>query len=466
MALAEVPEHFREEAIQLYFNSNDGAFVCTPPMELDEADLSRFPFWKERSSPSRPHDKRDWLLSELNDLKELDKNYAKCKWTAQGAEGFWVFQQALKNAIRELEGIEDNGYKPRAAYFMSCSYRRSAGYEVVYKDGKRCLTTISCSETSCPDCYDRGKRRRVNNKHSWIMEAAKKTGVHRLWVPVFTLPDEIASKIPRKTPERKAVMDGLKVLLRKIFGVNTRDLLACYANIHAVGGKDLFKTRFHIHCGILPIAVSNRTKKLIKCDVPDMLDEGVIKSEWRQVLQKVFPDIEVKEPVVHLEYISLNQKFSSDKLGHRLKYDMRGFGKDILEAPIFFDETYGLAVVEAEEGNYRLVTTLHLAQRWQWIRSQRDFRTWGLLDQTARYSDLIGIEFVVEPEPEVEEVLDIHIHRELRFHYKKGKGLIRTVERYAVRRDGQRVPSDVEWGRRGSEGWRPKMEGQRAVVPG
>lgn len=458
VALAELPDAIREEAINLSFNLNNGVSVCTPPSHHPSGEgttpLRPWPFGIEAPDPSRPHAKRDWLRSELAE------KHPGVKWHSISKRGFWRWREAFRGAIRELEGIEDNAFKARAVNFMACRARAANGALVHYVDGKKRIATYTCGETACPSCYDRERKKTSRILYSFISAVAKAQGVKRFWRPVFTLPDEVAGRIPYGSQERKALLLGLKVLLRKVFDLKTRDLLAMYANIHAVGDNDLLKTRFHIHTGILPIAIrthrqhGEKWQEVVKCDPEGLLNRKAIEDAWRELLESVF-NTTFGAVVVHLQYVDLTARRAAGKLKHAIKYDLRGFGKEFEKAPLRFAPATGQVVLSAENGGYHVVTVQQLAERWQWLRKQRDMRTWGIFDQRSRYADLLLVEFIEEPEPEVLEEEPVTITRRVGRAWVNGKP--RWInEKSAVRENGEIVDKSIKWGRRGGSEWRPR----------
>lgn len=461
IALAELPDAIREEVINSSFNLNNGVSVCTPsftqPPGGDAPPLRPWPFGIQASDPLRPHDKRDWLESELGE------KYPGVKWYSISKRGgYWKCREAYRSASRDIEGIRDNAFKARAVNFMACRARTSNGALVHYANEKR-VVSYTCGETACPSCYDRERKKTSRILYSFISAVAKSQGVKRFWRPVFTLPPEVEDRIPHGSPERKALLLGLKVLLRKTFGLKTRDLLAMYANIHAVGDNDLLKTRFHIHTGILPIAIRTHRKRgekwqeVIKCDPEGLLDRDAIEDAWRELLENVF-NTSVSTVVVHLQYVDLTAKRADGKLNHAIKYDLRGFGKEFEKAPLRFAPATGQVVISAENGGYHVVTVQQLAERWQWLRKQRDMRTWGIFDQRSRYSDLLLVELVEEPEPEVLKEEAVTITRQVGRAWVNGKP--RWVnEKSAVREHGEIVDKSIKWGRKGGSEWRPRQAG-------
>jgi hypothetical protein len=459
VALAELPDPIRDEAINSSFNLKNGVSVCTPPSNQppgggDSPPLRPWPFGIEAPDPSRPHAKRDWLKSELAE------KHPGVKWHSLSKRGFWKWREAFRGAIRELEGIEDNAFKARAINFMTCRARASNGALLHFADGEKRIAPYTCGETACPLCNDREREKTSRDLTGFASAVAKAQGIKRFWRPVFTLPDEVADQIPHGSPERKALLLGLKVLLRKVFGLKTRDLLAMYANIHAVGDNDLLKTRFHIHTGILPIAIRTHRKsgekwqEVVQCDPDGLLDRKAIENAWRELLESVF-NMPFKTVVVHLQYVDLTAKRAAGKLTHAIKYDLRGFGKEFEKAPLRFAPATSQVVLSAENGGYHVITVQQLAERWQWLRKQRDMRTWGIFDQRSRYADLLLVDFVEEPEPEVLEEEVVTITRRVGRAWVNGKP--RWInEKSAVRENGEIVDKSIKWGRRGRAEWRPR----------
>ncbi len=286
------------------------------------------------------------------------------------------------------------------------------------------------------------------------MGAARALKIGGFYQQVFTLPESVQSIPVKGSKQRKKLLEAIRKLQKRVCGLRLRDGLAAYCSVHAVGDEDLLKDRFHFHAGFIPIAsVKLKTGETVvqHCD-PDWIPHEWIKAEWLKILQQVFPDHDLDVAVVHLAKERFDDPHIAGILGHHLKYDGRGFGKDFLKAPLAFDPTTSRVVIEAEQGGFHITTMEQLALRWKWVREQRDFRTWGILSQRKKYAPVIGVEHVVEPEPEIETEGRVTVLREFGKVWDKKKGIVWKEEKRAFFK-GEEI-TGVEWGRKGGAEWR------------
>lgn len=411
----------------------------------------------------RPSAERDWVLGMLRDVVGLKG----LKWESLGDKGWWRWRAALRREIQHVDEIEDNSYRlDRELTFFSCGSWRSNGRHIKYEDGSRRLAAYSCSERACPKCYDRDKKRTARKFFKQIMAAAKALGLKRFWGIEITLPPEYEAM-----PVNQALIEAIQKYLRKLFGLKTRDGLFSYCNVHSVGNKNIFRDRFHFHCGVLPVAT--RCKKgqrveLIRCDFKTFkADLDRARSLLADHLEDVLPRYDRSKTNVYLAPFLLKEDNKSmGKLMHHLKYDLRGFGKDIEQAPVCFNLEHKLAVINQGDLGYGVFTFRQIVDRWKWIREQRCLRTWGLLKTWNKYLDHLDLEYVPDPEPEIAEEKEVTIIRSGGRQWNPKKKRVEWVsEKMAIDENGQ-VIHGVEWGRKGSEGdWKPKAGGKGAEAP-
>jgi len=408
----------------------------------------------------RPHAERDWVLGMLREVMALKG----VKWESLGERGWWRWLSAFKHHIQKVDGIEDNSFKSdREKYFFACGSWRSMGGYVKYVDGSGRLYSYSCSERGCPKCYDRGKKRTAKTLFKKIMAAAKAQSVKRFWGIEITLPEEFESLPVVGSECRKKLIAAIKQYLRELFGLKTRDGLFAYCNVHAVGNKNIFRDRFHFHCGVLPIAKCRRKgkpDKIVNCDFSTFkADLEKARSLLADHLEEVFPGYDRAKTNVHLDpFLLKDTKKHKSKLMHRLKYDLRGFGKDVERAPICFNLEKELVVIKQGDHGYGTFTFRQMAERWKWIRDQRGrVTTLGLLNRWEENLELIGVDFVGDPEPEIVEETEITIIRSGGRKWNLKKKRVEWVsEKLAIDENGQ-VIHGIEWGRKGSEGdWKPR----------
>lgn len=465
-ALADIPEFARDEAMASHWDTssnlilNNGGQLSTLSQESNPFapvhQLARFPY--PLSSPEmkeRPWAKRDWVRAELREfgLKGAD-------WQTLAPDNYWLWRSFFRQTAMKLEGIENNHHDSFAEFnFLTCGGAKSFGWEIQYKENGSRLSSFSCGKTSCPGCNDKDKERTARRFFNKLLAAATAQGIKRFWAFVFTFPEAIEAQFPKGSKERKALLCELKKFERKLFGLKTEDGLFAYANIHAVGDTNLMRDRFHVHSGVLPIAIRRVNKKpqVIKCDIQGKIDVDAARELLADHLEQVFPEIDRSLVQFNARYFRLESKRSVAQLAHRLKYDLRGFGKDVENAPIFFDVNHGLVVLDGGKDDYGIYTVRQVALRWKWIRSQRDLRTWGLLNQWNKYAELLGVEYKEDSEPEIQSETPVSIVRAVGRRWIHERSRIKWVnEKKAYRLSGEEI-TKIEWGRKGSEGkWQPK----------
>ena len=181
----------------------------------------------------------------------------------------------------------------------------------------------------------------------------------------------------------------------------------------------------------------------------------MVQGSMVKLVNQVFPAHNYDVAVVNLQYVDMTHKDAAAILGHHLKYDGRGFGHDFELAPLAFHPEKRLVLIKAEKGGYEVKTYTDMAARWKWIRSQRDFRTWGVLSQRNRYAELIGIEQVVEPEPEIKEERTVIVKRSWGKVWGREKRRVVWIdERRAYEPGSGKELKNIEWGRKGGSEWR------------
>lgn len=409
---------------------------------------------------------RDWLRAELRE------RFPDASWRSLSEGGFWRWASQLREAVGEAGGIENSDFNPyREHNFAAClSHKNQAATLITYQDGEQRVATLHCGERLCPECSDRHADRVAQEIFEFVQSVATAQKIGRFWRIVITLPRFVEARIPRGSEERKRLMEGLKRWLRKTFRLKTRDGLTAYANVHAVGDSDLFRTRYHIHLGVLPVAVrraqrSGGTPEVIHCDRDfSKADLAEMRVSLHALFEEVFPgqttpdEMNLRLAYTRLDEDSRGRPAQWGRLRHGMRYDLRGFGKDLLKVPIFHDSV-GRAVVVPSGDSYRVCSIAEVAERWRFIRGERDLRTWGVLDQRARYAELFGVQIESDPEPEILQEEPAQVER------RRGRAWVperRRVEwlwdrrAYRVCPDGRRepIPPEVRFGRRvGGDQW-------------
>jgi len=464
-ALGDIPSPFRDAAMAAFKELsttlilNNGGQLSTHSLDSNNFEpvhqLASFPVdFSSFDQKERPWAKRDWLLSELRELR-----LQGVKWLTLSPENIWLWRRAFRQAVRKNEEVENSAHNSfREFNFSSCGAAKSWGWEVSYADGDRRLSAFSCGETACPGCYDRDKARTARRYLDRISAAASAQKMDRFWSFVITLPEQYEADVPKGSEKRRRLLHEIKKFERKLFGFKTEDGLFAFASVHAVGDSNLMRDRFHVHSGVLPIAVRriNKQPQIIKSQIQGKIDVKAAREELAKHLRRVFPSIDKESIQFNAKFYSLKTEKDIRKLAHRLKYDLRGFGKDIEKSPIFFDPQSGLAVLNGGKDDYGVYTISQVAWRWRWIRNQRDLRSWGLLNQWNKYAELLGVEFVEDPEPEVTDETPVTVIRSYGREWDKKRAQVKWVDiKVAFRESGEEI-ENIEWGRKGSEGnWRP-----------
>ena len=421
--------------------------------------LRPWPFGNEAVDPSRPSSKRDWRNLEL---REKFPDVPLDRWLNQGEERNWKIWAAFREAIVKVEDIRNGNSdfnRTQLEEFLGCGARVSWGSVTVYEGGERRITPHSCGLTPCPYCHGRGKARVHDDIKGYVMSAAKTLGFQTFHQQVFTMPPPVEHLAVKGSKVRQQLKDGIRKIQRKACRLRVHDGLAAYCSVHAVGDRDLLKDRFHFHAGFFPFAsVKQKSGEfLVKLCDPGRIPHQWIKDEWLKLLRKVFPEFDLDVAVVHLNVELFDHPNITWILDHHLKYDGRGFGKDFEKAPLAFDPVSKRVVIQSEKGGYSITTMEELALRWKWVRSQRDYATWGILSQRKKYAPILGIEEHVEEEPEIKEKLTVTVERKRGKVWKKGKGIVWVDEKKAYYKGLEIV--GVEWGRKGGSEWRPRISG-------
>lgn len=392
--------------------------------------------------------RRDWLR------RELKKAFPGTEWKSLGKQNFGHWQKIFRTEIQNEADIENTEQNPfRVFQFRTCLSAKQRGNMITYKDGQVRAVKYSCSERFCPACSDRAAERVGTRVYDFVRAMARTHKARRIWRFVFTLPREIESGPRKGTPERKALMKEIHDMLKRAFGVKTRDLLLAYCNPHAVGDSDLMRPRVHFHCMVLPLAITqekDKTRKLINCDIADQFDLDELRAEWRAAIERA-TGLDSEKVNLRVSPLGLDRASSWPKLRHHLIYDTRGFGTTFLKAPIYYAPDHKLLVLPCGNMDYQIVQLADYVRAWCDVRVDRDYRHWGLLKQRSRYPDVIGLRVVDVPEPEIESEVEILISTRV-YRAMGPSGPEWKKEEFVVLPNGQRL-SGVKWGRRGGLQW-------------
>jgi hypothetical protein len=402
---------------------------------------------------------RDWVKAWLNETG------LGGKWLSLSPNGgFWPFYFELKNSTAELENITDDGFNPfRKHNFTYCGGKITHGHEIRYADGDNHGTVFTCKERGCVRCYDKDKAKTALRWHNRIMAVheAHPDDIDRFHGFVFTIPREVEHVVRRGEAVYDTLIDRLNKLNRKALGFKTRDNVFGYCQPHAVGDRDIMRDRMHFHFGYLAMCLCGPKgdKQLVTKQVRfSKADLRQIRLDYQKILVELFGDAVAGKANFKYKHIPLGLKKSPAVLAHRLKYDLRGFGRDVMKAPILYDPERRLVVVAKGEEGYGVYTTDQLAARWQWIRKQRNLRSFGVLHSWKASAPFLGLEWMDDPEPDVDGEDVISVYQETGRAWipnPEGKGgKVKFVDkRTGIRQDGSVMPEDTPWGRKGSEGY-------------
>jgi len=352
-----------------------------PKYDLPVNDLALFASEDEAAKEVQ----RDLIL---NSLYAIGGN-----WKTLEGNGFYHWRDAFRREIMAFEYRNDFTMPlKREKSFYNCSWKSKIHY-AEYKENSDIPYAYSCGSVLCPKCFDRDKRRTAYKYLQRIMKTAKAQEIKRFWGCIITLPVSQEALIPAGSDKREECINEIKKFLRKLFGLKTKDSLFSYCNIRPLGNENLFRNRFYFHCGILPLAVRRKNKKpiFIPCDFPGFkVDLIQARALLVKHLETVFPDYTPDSTVMHLTPFRLDKsEENKQKLLNRLICDLRGFGSDIEQMPIFFEPDKKLVVINQEREGYGVYTFEQMAERWHWIREQRCMRVWGILQSWNKYKGML-----------------------------------------------------------------------------
>lgn len=400
------------------------------------------------------HQNRKQLLSLLKN------QYPNTNWQSLGikSKGYWGFKASMRTRIRELANVKNNDFNPfREHNFIRCGARKGGGFLHGYADGSLRLQVATCSETTaCPECADAKAKEIARKTFEYLQAIAEANNLKRMWFFVFTLPERHEDKPKKGTETRKKLLNGLKKVLRVAFGLKTRDLLASYCSVHAVGDSDLFRTRNHFHIGVLPCAIHRKKGGIHEyrnVDPKGLVDLDNIRKLWVKACCEAGIYTKLEESNFKAEYVEIPDQWG--KMRHRINYDLRGFGSDFMQSAIYHSS--GMACLESAKNSYQVKTIEDIAKRWLWVRKQRDYRPWGLLAKKDTYANLLNIEKILDIPPEQESVKDVIVQRDIGRAYSVEKKRVEWQEITVVTDSSGNIISGWEFGLFGErERWWPK----------
>lgn len=344
--------------------------------------------------------------------------------------------------------------------FKSCYRRRTRGRTYTRKDNPAIVhrQRMRCDEPACLDCKDARRRARATD---WLQtwKAIVKThpnGFTGTFHLVFTLPETI-EHIPLKDRKiEKQLVDAACRIQKRLFGLKTRHNLAIIPSVHPVGDKDVLHDRWHLHTDTLPAVIDPKTRQFHWVEPVHTapghrqsdwkVDLDWLRREWIAEVRRIFPDLDQDPINPQVEFVPFNmprlperlKKSDSDwwdrrwaKVAHKLRYSLRGLGRDIENAILYsglLESEQSVFVLKAEHSgliHWYLVPASDLVKRLLWVRKKAITRARGFLRRLAHYEDVLQIEAQEEQEPDPNDYhatsASVHLVREKRYDEKRGK---------------------------------------------
>lgn len=402
---------------------------------------------------------------------ELRTLYPKINWQTLGikSRGYWALRAKMRQAIKKEANIMDSSYNPfRVHNFLRCGARTGGAHLHKYEDGQKRLALLRCSETTaCPECADAKAEEVATRTFEYLQAIAEANDIRRMWFFVFTLPQRHEDKPLKGSAVRKSLLNGIKTMVRKTFGLKTRDLLASYCSVHATGGSNLMRTRVHFHVGVLPAAIARKKGAEYayrNVDPGGLLELEKIRKAWQQCILAAGLTCRDDDINFKAEYVELPDSWG--KMRHRISYDLRGFGSDFMQSALYHGG--GLACLQAGQ-DYQAITIEQLARRWRWVRAQRDYRPWGIIAKQEAYSSLLKISKFEETPPDEIEVQDVTVEHEVGRTFDTKKKRVEWAEVTVVTGTDGKVIEGWKLGRLGKrERWWPDNKPRpmpKAAVP-
>lgn len=342
------------------------------------------------------------------------------------SKSVWTLKRKLAEVIAEKKGIEDTYSNPfRKANFTRCmSSRNLFGTGKVDNKEMSSVNRMHCGEGVCLTCSDKA-RARLAQKHfdriNAICEA--QPGIDNIYHFVFTLPQELQS-YPFESPDlEKCIKQRAVKILKRLFGGTQKSNLYMVAAVHPVSDSDLFTPRWHLHITVCPGEVVKpksgdkffracKPQKTVNRYGKEMIDWEWLNGQWGSVLGDLFNHS--GPVVVNTSFTPIKHPKFKQKLHHRLKYDLRSFGGDILSKflRLTLDTEEPLVVfhqdkfVKGHDGNreyksvaWRIETISAVVNQWFWIKKNNKIQGYGIALKFDLNSEIMGVEM----EKEIEE---------------------------------------------------------------
>lgn len=315
-----------------------------------------------------------YLASTLEQVRE---EFGMGSWSSS----YWTFAEMFRTDLADHCGIEDNQWGEHRRDFLACVRPTVKG--AVYVDGDGAAKFVSryrCYDPHCPDCRDYDRDRQAHEYLDLIKKVVElHPGARKVWRFQFTLDQGNEARPFDDAGFQKHLLDGIHRIVRSSLGFSSRSNLPVIFAVHPVGDSDFYRDRWHVHCVVLPCEIVGGR---LRWSSVDWMDVEALYTNWCSVV-----DAQVIPPQV--SYVDLTKEGWQGLLFEKLRYDLRGFGKDLDKAVKATNKVCHFVAVHHPEG-YRVVESEDLANRYLWVRKHNVVRTWGFLRCIDRYSEVLG----------------------------------------------------------------------------
>lgn len=370
--------------------NNDSSFAPPPEKTVIPRDptypkfLVSDTFGLDRELPADlPADKkRAWLDTLLEGFGRYDFQFS-----------YWAYQKKFISLVADFANIADTPFTPfRRSNFDACCSPFQRGQvhslETDSDDPDLRVQKFSCGNKYCPWCGTKRRRSLAADYVSVAKECAVKYGMKRAWSLVFTLPETIENDLWERLVELRG---GLAKLVKKAFGVKTRDNLGILIVSHPSGGSDIMRPRLHFHVMVFPLVFKNGS-------APRFLDRSLLdlkflRAGWAGLIGGGADPIQPE-----VKFFNLESEDDFAKIGHRLRYDLRSFALDFENAPVYHDGDLSEVILKCQKGSllfwrktdiealaaaYVRYISRNTVQPYGWLQKIEKWRAEGYFDPVA-----------------------------------------------------------------------------------
>jgi hypothetical protein len=331
----------------------------------------------------------------------MELEFERLGYTVHSAP-FWSWVDRFKPAVADVANIQNTPFQEfRRTNFLNCfkNFQRGNLQEMVHPGGATVhqVTKFSCGNRHCFWCGPRKRRSLAADYTRVIEECRDKFGLKKTWSFVFTVPESLEKSIGSRVVELR---QGINKILKKAFGVKSRDALGMIITSHPVGSSDLMRDRFHFHVLVVPLVFKGT--KLILSSRLDSINIPALRAAWFKVLggsvQPINPEV---------KWHATDSEGSMARISHRLRYDLRSFAEDVESSIVGRAGDWSALVLKCSSGDemyWRSVSFQDLATRWVWLRKNNKIQPYGFLNRLSALQEA-GVFSVPEP-PELVPVSD------------------------------------------------------------